>query len=121
MSLIDRPRRRQAHLMLAEGERTPEAFARSCAGLGIDEDICQRTLSALGKVAAVDGFVPATCDDLLEVYGLADEDLDDDLVLPLLTQMACKIPTPAETSSMRPVRTVGDLVRFLQRMRAESR
>lgn len=121
LSLVDRPLKRQVRLMEIDKDRTPEGFVRACAELRVDEDICREVLSALRGLAALEAFVPAAQDDLLGIFGLADEDLDDDLVLPLLSRLSCKVPTPGETAEMPPVRTVGDLVRFLQQMRLAGR
>jgi hypothetical protein len=83
---------------------------------GQEADIAEEVWSSLSRDAAVDGFKPMPGDDLIEVFGLADEDLDD-LVLELLQRCRCRIPTPSETAGMSPVQNVGDVVAFVTKMR----
>jgi hypothetical protein len=81
-----------------------------------EPDIARELWIALSREAVVEGYRPHPEDDLLKVYGLADEDLDD-LVLGLLERCNCRIPPPSETATMPVVRTVADLFTFLERMR----
>lgn len=62
-------------------------------------DIAAEVWSALSHEAVVEGFKPHPDDDLLQVFGLADEDLDD-LVLELLERCHCRVPHPSETDKM---------------------
>jgi len=64
--------------------------------------------------AACAGFTPAAEDELLHLWGLAEEDLDD-LVLEAMRRSGCRIPTPRETDRMPALTTVADLVRFVAR------
>jgi hypothetical protein len=104
---------RQKRLMRSRTGHTPTAFV----DVADDDDIAKAVLDALEGEAVLESFVPHPDDDLLEVYGIADEDLDD-LVLKLLKKCDCRIPVPDETRDMEPVRTAGDLVRFISEMRA---
>jgi len=72
----------------------------------------------LQSVAVVDGFCPAPEDDLLEIYGLADEDLDE-VMVGALSRLGYRVPKPDETNGMEPVRTVRCAVRFLKAWRSE--
>jgi hypothetical protein len=51
------------------------------------------------------------------VVGLADEDLDD-VIGTLLQRCGCRVPPPAETATMPPIRTVADLYSFKEQMKA---
>lgn len=68
-------------------------------------DIAAEVWSALSREAVIEGFTPHPDDDLLKVFGLADEDLDE-LVLELLERCGCRVPNPSETAKMPAVRTV---------------
>lgn len=80
---------------------------------GREPDIAREIWEALSKEAVVEGFKPKPEDDLLEVFGLAEEDLDD-LVLNILERCQCHIPSPSNTASMPYVRTVADLFAFVE-------
>lgn len=74
--------------------------------------VAEAVWDALSREAVVEGFKPMPNDDLIRVWGLADEDLDD-VVLAILVEQGCRIPSPEETATMPPVRTVADLVAFV--------
>jgi hypothetical protein len=73
-------------------------------------------MECASREAVVEGFKPHPDDDLLQVFGLADEDLDD-LVLELLERCHCRVPHPSETAEMPAVLTVADLFAFVEMMR----
>lgn len=104
---------RQRRLMRSRAGHSPAAFVEAFPD---DEDIAKAALQALEGEAVLESFVPHPDDELLEVYGLADDDLDE-LVLGLLTTCDCRIPAPDETRKMEPVRTARDLVWFVSAMR----
>ena len=83
---------------------------------GREPDIAEEVWNSLSREAVVEGFKPRPEDDLLKVFGLADEDLDD-LVLNILERCRCRIPSPAETAGMPAVRTVADLFVFVEQAR----
>jgi hypothetical protein len=114
LRLFEGPRKRQQRWVHSRQGYSREDFTSHFAGSGVDVTVAQRTWDALLLAAEIDGFKPHPMDSLLHVFGLADEDLDDDVVLPLLIQCGCRIPSPQETMRMRPVETVADLVHFVQ-------
>ncbi len=104
---------RQRRLMLERETYSKSDFVRH---FGVEADIAEEVWNTLSREAVVEGFKPMPQDHLIEVFGLADEDLDD-LVLGLLQRFGCRIPTPPETAEMPPVRNVGDVVAFIGGMR----
>lgn len=86
---------------------------------GTDRDIAEQVWDSLRAEAVVAEFKPKPDDDLLWVFGLADEDLDE-LVLHLLRHFGCRVPDPTETEGMRPVRTVSDMILFVASMRSSA-
>ncbi|HEX2210569.1 MAG TPA: hypothetical protein VHG93_23010 [Longimicrobium sp.] len=92
-------------------------FVRS---LGREPDIAQEIWNTLSREAVVTGFKPKPEDDLLKVFGLADDDLDE-IVLRILERCGCRVPAPAETEHLPPVRTVEDLFAFVVAMRHTGR
>ena len=57
-------------------------------------------------------------DDLYEVYGICDEDLDD-AVFELAARWRKKSPADFDLEGHPPIRTVADLVRLLSRLPRE--
>lgn len=88
---------------------------------GVKEAIADATWTALVQAAVVSDFKPLPDDNLLEVFGLADDDLDEDIVLQLLQDTSAAIPTPAELSVLPPIETVSDLVQLIARQSAAGR
>lgn len=82
---------------------------------GRDGRVAGVVWDCLAGEAVVEDFKPHPEDDLSTVFGLADEDLDE-VVLRALRQAGCRVPSPGETGTMPPVRTVADVVRFLASM-----
>ena len=105
--------KRQSRLMLQRKTYDIGDFVRYFES---DPTIAEALWEALAREAEVEGFKPAPGDDLVYVFGLADEDLDD-VVVKLLQRCGCRVPPPAETANMAPIRTVADLYSFLEQMK----
>jgi len=78
--------------------------------------------TALRAEAVIAEFKPHPEDSIENVFGLADEDEDENLILALLRRCGCRIPVPhsQEALNMGPVNTVCDLVDYLVRMKSPS-
>lgn len=68
---------------------------------------------SLRKVSFSEDFCPAPDDDLLAMYGLVDEDLDE-IIVDALNNLGYRVPLPSEIVGMEPLRTVRCAVRFLK-------
>ena len=112
-------RRKQLELNRERNAFTSEAFRTHYRNDGIDAGVVDITWHRLRAEASVDDFRPLPQDDIYQVFRIAEEDLDD-LVLELLHAAGARIPSPAETETMVPVRTVDDLVRFVAQMAVEA-
>ena len=109
---------RQMRLSESRRPYTKENFCDYFEALSVDAKIASEVWNALSDSADFDEFRPYPEDDILRVYGLADEDLDD-LVLGILNRCQCRVPSPAETASMAPLETVVDLVLFVAQMKLD--
>lgn len=113
-SLVERPfSASQKRLMMDRSHYSKEEFLQQFPN---DMAIASHGWDALVQEAVIEGFKPKTTDNLLQVFGLVDDDLDE-LALKLLTDCGCRIPTPSETLKMQPIQTVGDLIHFILQMR----
>ncbi len=81
-----------------------------------DSDIASEAWDRLMSEATVPGFRPFPSDNLLFVFGLAEEDLED-VLLDLLQAFGFRVPSPEETAAMEPIESVEDLVRFIAKFR----
>ena len=116
-SIVEWPlRRRQLELNRKRNAYAIDVFRSHYRDDGIDPGVAEIVWNRLRAEAAVEDFRPMPGDDIQGVYRIAEEDLDE-LVLGLLHEAGARIPPPAETGKMRPVRTIDDLVRFIAQMK----
>jgi len=103
---------------LAEGRDawTEQDFLDHFAESGVADEIARSVWGALEQEADPAGFAPRPTDDLRQVYGLADDDLDD-LILAVLERCGCRVPPLSKTEKMDPVQTVADFVYFVAAMK----
>lgn len=106
--------RRQAKLNSQRLNFTEFDFCQEFSndGAGNKAKVARVAWKILREEAAVADFRPKPEDDLLRVFGLADEDLDD-LILAILEQAGARVPGPAETLAMGPIENVEDLIQFV--------
>jgi hypothetical protein len=93
-----------------------EAFMDMFRTRGVSPQIAGKVWEAVIEWCD-EGFTPYPHDDLGRLYGLGEEELDEDIILVLLEQFDCYIPTHDEiVSEGLAVRTVGDVVVFIDKM-----
>lgn len=61
-----------------------------------------------------DQFTPYPDDNLLQVFGLVDEDLDEDVILDIIQEMGSKVPTSEALAQFGSVNTPADIVRLIE-------
>lgn len=110
---------RQQRLMKSRTMYTKDSFSNFFLSRGVSKDIVDEVWAILVDAAVTKDFKPYPEDELLKTFGLAEEDLDEDIVLVLLERCACRIPTPDEMETMEPLQTVADLVEFISRMKQQ--
>lgn len=111
---------RYSHRKLAAA-RTGEGFnefAAHFAGEGIPLFRLREVYTYFQEWMTVHDFPVRADDDCCDVYGMCAEDLDD-AANDLARTWRVKFPEQSELKHMPPVRTVGDLVRFLKRCRPQ--
>jgi len=97
-------------------ERTGYSKADFLQHFGAEADVAGIVWDCIAGEAVVPGFKPYPEDDLLKVFGLADEDLSD-VVLDALLKTGARVPAAAETATMAPIKTVADIVAFVASMK----
>lgn len=93
LSIVQFPfRQRQRRARAQRGWVTSDVF---CQALGIRPDerpIAESIWDLLVEAAVIDDFRPLPDDSFLHMYGLAEEDLDEDIILKLLTRFGLAPP-----------------------------
>lgn len=68
----------------------------------------------LNESAIVNGFTPYPEDDLLHVYGLAEEDLDEDIILDIIKRLGLPIPSHDTVERIGPIQKPADVIRLIE-------
>jgi hypothetical protein len=113
----------QGRQLLAMKQRegyTKGDFRRQLCDAGGDDEVIEQVWTILAD-HAVDGFKPRPENNLQYMFGLAEEDLDEDVILRLLEANGCRIPDDSEVAAMGPVDTVADLVMFVSSVKGCAR
>lgn len=115
--IVDWPfRGRQLRAMKARKIYTKNNFQEQLSDAGGDSEVIEEVWAILTD-HAIDGFKPKPEDNLQYIFGLAEEDLDEDVVMKLLETYSCRIPSESELASMRSIDTVKDLVMFVSALK----
>jgi hypothetical protein len=113
---------RQKRVMQTRSGLSKEEFTHMFSVREISPEIAGRVWDAVIDWCDIDGFTPHPDDDLGWLYGLGEEDLDEDIILALLEHFDCYIPTHDEmVSEGVTTRTVGEVVTFIDRMQKRKR
>lgn len=79
----------------------------------VPKQIVVEAYQSLQAWQGVKDFPARHDDDLYQVYGIWNEDLDD-LIIELAQRCGCETPTTDAVAELAPVRSVEDLVRLLE-------
>jgi hypothetical protein len=104
--------------MKARESYTKNNFQEQLSKAGGDSEVIEEVWVILTDYA-IDGFKPKPEDNLQYIFGLAEEDLDEDVVLKLLETYNWRIPNESELASMKPVDTVQDLVMLVSALKPQ--
>lgn len=67
----------------------------------------------LHRWGVADGFSPHPGDDFLKVYGIAEEELDQDLIMWVFAELELRMPTSSDAAFFGPVETPRSLAAFV--------
>ena len=107
---------RQERLAISRRPYSMAEFTDYFSSRGMDADGASAVWEALRECADFKDLTPYPQDNILKVYGLADQDLDD-CILDSLSRCGRRIPPSAETIILPPVETVADLVKVVAQMK----
>ena len=83
---------RQRRLALTRSPTSQSEFVRQIVDEGGDASAAAAVWDHLKDWILVDGLTPYPTDDLAVVYGLAEEELEEDLILDVLQRLGVPIP-----------------------------
>lgn len=86
---------RQQHANGLRSDMTRERFIATLAINEVEERAASLLWEKLVEVSVVPDFKPCPDDDLLRLYGLAEEDLDEDIIMSIFETLGLDLPSPA--------------------------
>lgn len=91
-----------------------QEFVDRTASSEIGKSAASMVWEKLRDVAIVDIFISYPDDDLLRTYGLADEDLDEDIILEILKALNRTVPGEDALHMIGPIELPVDIVRLVE-------
>lgn len=113
--------RRQRIAMKLRGEVSLEGFLNDISGSPFEREVALSVWHYLRSESVEPDFKPLADDSLIHLYGIAEEELDEDLILSLLSKHGIPIPDPETITAFGPVSTPRDVVRFLPHLKGDLR
>jgi hypothetical protein len=105
---------RQLKVRARRNDMTRERFVAALATNDAEELAAGILWDKLTEVAVIPDFRPDPDDDFLYLYGLADEDLDEDIILEILTLLGLKPPSPSELQTVGQISSPRDFIRLVK-------
>lgn len=106
---------RQRDLASGRSPMTKEHFIEAVSSTDLGEAAANFLWEKLSELVVYDGFTPHPDDDLLKVYGLAEEDLDEDVILEIIRVTASNVPDQEALAQFGPVNTPSDIIRLIEK------
>ncbi len=106
--------------------RRQKALAKERPAISRDEFVARVSTTDLGRHSAgllwekleeakvVENFHPYPLDDLLHTFGLAEEDLDEDIILAIIKAVGSIIPSRKLLKEFGPIETPLDIVKLIE-------
>lgn len=101
---------RQRKLAEQRTSYSKDQFLQYFDDLDVDRNVVSDIWDELSPWICHDSFKPMPDDNLAEVFGIVDDDVDD-FVLDILKKHLYEIPPPSVTLKMPVIATVADIVR----------
>ncbi|MEL6364516.1 MAG: hypothetical protein AAFR11_06725 [Pseudomonadota bacterium] len=105
---------RQKRLASKRPSLSEEEFVRRCSETSEDQPAASYVFRHLLEHTLHTAFTPYPDDCLEKVFGIAEEELDEDLILALLRDQQVPPPTDEDVRKFGPVRTPADVVAFVR-------
>lgn len=112
---------RQLKLSKSRPPLSQAEFASRVAQAGGASDAAIIVHSKLQDWIYHDGFSPYPDDSLSWIFGIAEEELDEDIIFDLLTNLDLPVPPKAIIEKFGPIDSAADIARFVANVRSASR
>ena len=105
---------RQRRLTASRRPMSRDEFIEAVSSTEDGRNAATMLWNKLNEFRAWDGFTPYPSDDLGRVYGMAEEELDEDTVLDILEKTNTPIPSPEFLEKFGPLKTPQDIIRLVE-------
>jgi hypothetical protein len=105
---------RQRCVRAVREDMNRQQFVAALAENDLEERAAALLWEKLVEAAVVADFRPSPDDDLLRVYGLADEDLDEDIILAILIELEIGVPCPPVLERVGEIKTPRDVIQLVR-------
>ena len=105
---------RQRRLESRRPPMSKQEFVERVASSEIGKSAASKVWEKLLDAAAINTFIPYPDDDILYTYGLADEDLDEDIILEILDALNRAVPSKHALRISGPIKSAADIVRLVE-------
>ncbi len=103
---------RQLEVLSGRSHFDKQQFADHFLPIKVEENIPNSVWDILVSEHSIEGFKPFPSDDIIYMYGIADEDFED-FVSDLIELCDREFPAKKELDCMDPIESVFDLVKFI--------
>jgi hypothetical protein len=104
---------RQARLARSRRSLSKDDFVREIGLQGGDADAAAFIWDLLREWTNVDGFTPYPMDSFASVFGLAEEELEEDLIVGVLRLLNARMPDQQDASAFGPIDTPLQAAKFV--------
>ena len=111
---------RQKHLASSRISLPKDSFVNEIVQGGGDENAAILIHDHLQDWIYIESFTPYPKDKLSTVFGIAEEELDEDLILFILNRLNLPIPMPESIIDFGPIDTPIEIARFISFIRSRS-
>jgi hypothetical protein len=114
-ALVERPLLLKQRRLAANRPAMPkEQFIDTIASTELGRSAASMLWRKLVEATICDQFTPYPDDDLLKAFGLAEEDLDEDIILDIIKATGSVIPDRSMLKSFGSVNTPSDIIRLIE-------
>ena len=105
--------KRQKRLLARRSALSMSDFIRQICAAGGDKEAAEIIYAKLQDCIYVDGFTPYPNDSLGSIFGIAEEELDEDIILDILNQLNLALPSPDLVASFGPIDTPAGVAKLV--------
>jgi hypothetical protein len=105
---------KQRRLAADRPPMSKESFVDAVASTDLGRSAANMLWEKLAEITICDQFTPYPDDDLLKAFGLAEEDLDEDLILEIIKATGSVAPDRNMLANFGSVNTPSDIIRLIE-------